>query len=259
LPLFTEHELDEEFGAGAAHGAGGLNEDECGNKGPAGEAPLLLRNQSTKSFVLAPFNSTWSDKRMQAEHQGVDPALILDKRVIKYANRVKDLNRQYEMNNNCDLDNGVYNKFVNQSSSSESDGGIPSSSLSAGGHDSGVVSSSDCKRGSRAGGHQKPNPQSVRMFDSQQLLFSSGDMRQADLEEDEDDGEENSLVTSMNNGGGGGGDGDGWDLDGELVHRRISNVPQAPLVSQISEDMIMMDHDEDQELERIMRQNNDQA
>jgi hypothetical protein len=97
------------------------------------------------------------------------------------------------------------------------------------------------------------------MFDSQQLLFSSKDMRQADLEEDEDDGEENSLVTSINNGAGGGGDGDGWDLDGELVHRRISNVPLAPLVSQISEDMIMMDHDEDQELERIMRQNNDQA
>ena len=40
--------------------------------------------------------------------------------MIKYANKVKDLNRQYEMNNNCDLDNGVYNKFVNQSSSSSS-------------------------------------------------------------------------------------------------------------------------------------------
>lgn len=33
---------------------------------------------------------------------------------------MKDLNRQYELNNNCDLDNGVYNKFVNQSSSSSS-------------------------------------------------------------------------------------------------------------------------------------------
>jgi hypothetical protein len=48
-------------------------------------------------------------------------SLILDKRVIKYANRVKDLNRQYEMNNNCDLDNGVYNKFVNQSSEEDDD------------------------------------------------------------------------------------------------------------------------------------------
>lgn len=41
--------------------------------------------------------------------------MIFDKRVIKYAARVKDINRQYEMNNNCELDNGVYNKFVRQS------------------------------------------------------------------------------------------------------------------------------------------------
>jgi len=41
--------------------------------------------------------------------------MILDKKVIKYAARVKDINRQYEMNNNCELDNGVYNKFVKQS------------------------------------------------------------------------------------------------------------------------------------------------
>ena len=45
----------------------------------------------------------------------IDPNMILDKRVIKYAPRVKDINRQYEMNNNCELDNGVYNKFVKQS------------------------------------------------------------------------------------------------------------------------------------------------
>ena len=41
--------------------------------------------------------------------------MIVDKRVIKYAPRVKDINRQYEMNNNCELDNGVYNQFVKQS------------------------------------------------------------------------------------------------------------------------------------------------
>jgi hypothetical protein len=67
--------------------------------------------------VLAPFNSTWSDKHLQEEmHKQLyltNESLILDKKVIRYANRVKDLNRQYEMNNNCDLDNGVYNKFVN--------------------------------------------------------------------------------------------------------------------------------------------------
>lgn len=41
--------------------------------------------------------------------------MVYDKKVIKYAARVKDINRQYEMNNNCELDNGVYNKFVKQS------------------------------------------------------------------------------------------------------------------------------------------------
>jgi len=38
--------------------------------------------------------------------------MMVDKRIIRYAPRVKDINRQYEMNNNCELDNGVYNKFV---------------------------------------------------------------------------------------------------------------------------------------------------
>ena len=118
LPLFTEHELDEECGGGANNDQSklGILEGMSNNN-----KPPLLRNCSSKSLVLAPFNSTWSDKRMQEEihqrflnsnHEELD-ALILDKKVIKYANRVKDLNRQYEMNNNCDLDNGVYNKFVN--------------------------------------------------------------------------------------------------------------------------------------------------
>jgi hypothetical protein len=41
--------------------------------------------------------------------------MLLDKKVIRFAARVKDIDRQYEMNNNCELDNGVYNKFVKQS------------------------------------------------------------------------------------------------------------------------------------------------
>ena len=57
LPLFTEHELDEECGGG-----GGLHDSKI----PGGEP--AQRNCSTKSLVLAPFNSTWSDKRMQEAH-----------------------------------------------------------------------------------------------------------------------------------------------------------------------------------------------
>ena len=114
LPLFTEHELDEECGGGANNDQSKLGLLEgVSNSKPSG----LLRNCSSKSLVLAPFNSTWSDKHLQEEmHKQLyltNESLILDKKVIRYANRVKDLNRQYEMNNNCDLDNGVYNKFVN--------------------------------------------------------------------------------------------------------------------------------------------------
>ena len=34
--------------------------------------------------------------------------LIEPKRVIKFQSKLAEINRQYEMNNNADLDNGVY-------------------------------------------------------------------------------------------------------------------------------------------------------
>ena len=82
-------------------------------------------------MVLAPFNSTRShlekdgDDDESAVHPPleIDENLIVDRRVIKYAARVKDVNRQYEMNNNCELDNGVYNKFVKQSTDDAKDDG----------------------------------------------------------------------------------------------------------------------------------------
>ena len=36
----------------------------------------------------------------------------LKKDVIKFAARCRDQDRQYEINNNAELDNGVYHKFV---------------------------------------------------------------------------------------------------------------------------------------------------
>lgn len=32
--------------------------------------------------------------------------------VLKLAPRIREVDRQYEYNNNCELDNGVYNKFM---------------------------------------------------------------------------------------------------------------------------------------------------
>ncbi len=39
--------------------------------------------------------------------------LIVDKHhVIKFGMRVKEIDKNYELNNNCNLDNGVFNKFA---------------------------------------------------------------------------------------------------------------------------------------------------
>jgi hypothetical protein len=101
--LFTEHALDSTTNA-------------------------LMKNCTTKSVILAPFNSTRTHiMREEGDEPSndesyihppleIDQNMMADKRVIKYAPRVKDINRQYEMNNNCELDNGVYNKFVKASS-----------------------------------------------------------------------------------------------------------------------------------------------
>ncbi len=40
--------------------------------------------------------------------------MIVPKKVLKFAPKVKDLDRQYEHNNNADLDNGVYNNIGNE-------------------------------------------------------------------------------------------------------------------------------------------------
>jgi len=115
-PLFTEHALDSTTNA-------------------------LMKNCTTKSVILAPFNSTRTHLvREQEEDQDVlpdegdnippleiDRDLIVDKRVIKYAPRVKDINRQYELNNNCEVDNGVYNNFLKQSQDLNSDDSLVTS------------------------------------------------------------------------------------------------------------------------------------
>ncbi len=39
--------------------------------------------------------------------------MMVPKKVLKFNPKCKDLDRQYEQNNNADLDNGVYNNFMN--------------------------------------------------------------------------------------------------------------------------------------------------
>jgi serine/threonine protein kinase len=75
----------------------------------------LTHNASTKSIILAPFNSTNGD----VEKSKADMALP-KRSIIKFKGKVKDIDRQYEKNNNYELDNGVCNKFLRSESSSNS-------------------------------------------------------------------------------------------------------------------------------------------
>lgn len=69
-----------------------------------------LRNLTTKSVILAPFNSTTSELGYVEENDF--DQMLRSRRAIRFNAKCRDFNRQYEMNNNCELDNGVYNKFM---------------------------------------------------------------------------------------------------------------------------------------------------
>ena len=78
----------------------------------------ILKNAETKSVILAPFNSTKSNLQMNPDgtHAPIELSdsikeLIEDRRIIKFGARVRDIDRQYEINNNADLDNGVYHNY----------------------------------------------------------------------------------------------------------------------------------------------------
>ena len=65
---------------------------------------------------MAPFNTTKSNFAKITFDDLPDEVkenLIPDKHImINFALRVREIDRNYELNNNCDLDNGVFNKFA---------------------------------------------------------------------------------------------------------------------------------------------------
>lgn len=67
-----------------------------------------LKNCSSRSVILAPFNSTLSDQKQAGPIREKIVAMMAPRNVIKFAPRVREADRQYEMNNNAELDNGVY-------------------------------------------------------------------------------------------------------------------------------------------------------
>lgn len=70
FPFFTEHRLDSTQNS-------------------------LVRNRTTKSVILAPFNST-----LTHISEDDDPKLYKKAKMIRFGVKVKDIDRQYEANNN---------------------------------------------------------------------------------------------------------------------------------------------------------------
>ena len=71
------------------------------------------KNVKTKSFILAPFNSSIEEDNngniisMDESLDFNNSDLKIQNGLIKFNNKVKDLNRNYELNNNQEIDNGV--------------------------------------------------------------------------------------------------------------------------------------------------------
>jgi len=70
----------------------------------------LFKNLSTKSVILAPFNSTKSHISDNFYKHDSIQDIMLSKAAFTFSDKCKEVNRQYMLNNNADLDNGVYNE-----------------------------------------------------------------------------------------------------------------------------------------------------
>jgi len=75
----------------------------------------LSKNNTSKSLILAPFNTKQSSEEELTDYK------IEDRNIIGFSAKVRDNDRQYEKDNNGEVDNGVYNKFVCESRRSEGD------------------------------------------------------------------------------------------------------------------------------------------
>lgn len=60
----------------------------------------------TKSVILAPFNTTVNSINYEVSKVSIGSGWLL------IEEKVKEVDRQYHLNNNGELDNGVYNKFI---------------------------------------------------------------------------------------------------------------------------------------------------
>ena len=74
-----------------------------------------LKNHDSKSIILAPFNSTMSEQspeRISVQRSSVMALMETKQRILRFSKKCREIDRQYEFNNNGQLDNGVYHKVV---------------------------------------------------------------------------------------------------------------------------------------------------
>jgi len=71
-------------------------------------------NNMTKSVILGPFNTTLTENSISEfflqEHE-----LFNKESIIKFSAKVKDIDKQYEKDNNGEIDNGIYTKLIHDS------------------------------------------------------------------------------------------------------------------------------------------------
>jgi predicted nucleotidyltransferase len=82
-----------------------------------------LKNISSRSIILAPFNSTRSHISQDNDDKQIKQ-MMMPRNIIKFDVKVKEIDRQYELNNNAQLDNGVYHQSDEDSKSKQSDGSL---------------------------------------------------------------------------------------------------------------------------------------
>ena len=70
-----------------------------------------ILDAQTKSIVLAPFNTTISDLHAIPSLPSEVAALIQSRACLQFRGRAAEVAKQYEVNNNAELDNGVYHEF----------------------------------------------------------------------------------------------------------------------------------------------------
>lgn len=81
----------------------------------------MFKNMTEKSVILAPFNSTKSNIESLEPFSETIKDLLQSNSCIKFAARVRDINKQYEQNNNAELDNGVYHKLEEEEDKKNAD------------------------------------------------------------------------------------------------------------------------------------------